>query len=179
MKKRIIIILVILSLSVFTSGITYSVFNSSTQLVTPNQEIATFIFEANHESDINIPISEMLPGNETNHLFEVVNYLEEKQSNVNTEYQIIIKTYHFIPLIIELYKTEGSSEVLLGTCDESFSRNELNELVCSMPEEELNNSIKETNKYKLRLKFPEEFNSEAYSGLVDFINLELKSWQKI
>ena len=33
--------------------------------------------------------------------------------------------------------------------------------------------------YKLKIKFPSEYNDEIYSNLVDFISMEIKSWQKI
>ena len=33
--------------------------------------------------------------------------------------------------------------------------------------------------YKLNITFPEQYNSESYSELVDFIDLEIKSWQTI
>jgi hypothetical protein len=39
----------------------------------------------------------------------------------------------------------------------------------------------ETNldNYKITVEFPSEYNDEIYANLVDYINIEAKSWQKI
>ena len=31
--------------------------------------------------------------------------------------------------------------------------------------------------YRLEVEFPSKFNSEVYTDLVDFIDIEIKSWQ--
>ena len=90
-----------------------------------------------------------------------------------------IKTFHLVPLNIELYKIDGETETLLITCDETFSRNEDNELVCNLPIEELDYLKESKNNYKLRISFPKEYNDEIYSNLVDYIDIEIKSWQKV
>ena len=33
--------------------------------------------------------------------------------------------------------------------------------------------------YKLKLEFPDTYSSEEYANLVDFIDIEIKSWQKV
>ena len=36
-----------------------------------------------------------------------------------------------------------------------------------------------TDNYKLVIEFPEEFNDDSYTDLVDYIDIEIKSWQAI
>ena len=50
--------------------------------------------------------------------YEIVMWLEFRRvlfrsiSNVSVEYQMTIKTYHLVPLVIELYSVDGETEVL-------------------------------------------------------------------
>ena len=91
---------------------------------------------------------------------------------------MIVKTYHLVPLTIELYKVEENGESLILTCDETYSRNESNELICNSNVEELNYKEAKENNYKLKVTFPSEYSNKMYSNLVDYINIEIKSWQK-
>jgi hypothetical protein len=68
---------------------------------------------------------------------------------------------------------------LIGTCDESEGRNANNELVCAMPLGTLKNTVKEIDNYKLVVIFPSQYNDVSYSNLVDYISIEIESWQKI
>jgi hypothetical protein len=178
MKYKILKLLIIAALAVFGLGITYSIFSSNT-LASGNQKIAKFIFNAEEVDKLSIPITDLKPGYTNDFDFSVSNSKDEKISDVTIEYQMTIKTFHLVPLNIELYKVDEESETLLITCDETFSRNEDNELVCNLPVEELD-YLKETkNNYRLKISFPEEYNDEVYSNLVDYIDIEIKSWQKV
>lgn len=179
MKKRLFLIIVLIILVVFFSGITYSFFNSGVFLKSTNQGIASFIFETNNVDYINFNLSDLLPGDEKEYLFSVTNSKDKKISDVTVEYQLRIKTYHFIPLTISLYKIDGEQENLVGNCDETSSRNSKNELVCNMPINKFEKGTEKLDNYKLKIVFPEEYNDATYSGLVDYIKIELDSWQKI
>jgi hypothetical protein len=39
-------------------------------------------------------------------------------------------------------------------------------------------SVLKLDNYKLKVTFPSQYNGEVYSDLVDYINIEIKSWQK-
>ena len=168
MKYKVLKILMIIALVVFGLGITYSIFNSNT-LVAGDQKIAKFIFNAEEVDKLSLPITDLKPGYTNDFDFSVSNSKDEKISDVTIEYQMTIKTFHLVPLNIELYKIDG----------ETFSRNEDNELVCNLPIEELDYLKESKNNYKLRISFPKEYNDEIYSNLVDYIDIEIKSWQKV
>ena len=65
------------------------------------------------------------------------------------------------------------------SCDESYSRNENNELVCNSPIQELSHDDENMDNYKLRVTFDGLYNDESFSNLIDYINIEIKSYQKV
>lgn len=175
-KKKIIVIIVCLFVLICGTGITYSLFTSNSSLIA-NQKIAQFIFDATKTDTIELPITDINPGDEpVNYTFQVANTLEEKKSEVTINYQVIIKTYHFIPLQIALYK-EGTNEPIM-ICDETNGRDkETNQLICKSDSQKLVHNDEVTDKYRLELTFPEEYNSEVYADLVDYLEIDISSWQ--
>lgn len=178
MKTKILLILFTLTCIMLGSGLTYSIFHSRAEAISNNQEIAQFIFEAKKSNEIELELMDLNPKDSKEYNFSVTNNYMEKTSHVALNYQIIIRTYHFVPLVIELYKSNGLTEQLVMTCDESYSRNEKNELVCNSTIQTMDYKKEELDDYKLKITFPEIYNSNEYAGLVDYIDLEIKSWQK-
>ena len=179
MKKKVYIIIILIMFGTFFSGITYSFFNSNVALASSNQGIASFVFETNNLDRIDLNLNGLIPGEEREYLFSVTNSREDVISDVTVEYQLSIKTYHFMPLEIELYQVNEEEDILFGTCDEKSARNSSNELVCNMPISTLINSKKQSDDYKLKIIFPKEYNDVVYSNLVDYLNIEIESWQKL
>lgn len=181
MKKRekVLIIIGVLITLVFFTGITYSFFHSNANLNSNNQNIAKFVFNAESLDHLDLPLTSLNPGDNEEYAFSVSNNESGNISNVSVEYQMIIKTYHLVPLVIQLYKIDGENEVLILTCDESYTRNLQNELICNTPTQEMGHSSELLDNYKLKVEFPIEYNDEEYSNLVDFINIEIKSWQNL
>lgn len=176
MKKKIILGLIFLIVLVCGTGITYSLFSSDVTLVT-NQKIASFIFQAEKTDVIEVPISDMKPGDNVGYQFQITNNLEEKTSEVTINYQLIIKTYHFMPLEIKLYKVTSDGDELVLNCDETYSRDSNNQLICNSLEQVMSHEEDILDEYKLNISFPDSYNSEVYADLVDFIDIEIKSWQ--
>ena len=98
-----------------------------------------------------------------------------KTSDVTILYQLTILTPHFSPLIIQVYK----GNELIMTCDENYSRNSNNALVCNTSVFELSHSGENVDNYKLRVTFDSRYNDLSYSNLIDYINIEIKSYQKV
>lgn len=182
MRKRIFIIIFLLIMIILGLGITYSAFTSENKLFI-NQNIASFIFEANQTDHISLALSDLKPGDEISYNFSVSNNktIDDKVnvSHVKVNYQILISTYHFIPLSIKLYKGEETEPLMV--CDETTNRNDSNEIVCTsdIQEMDFNESITEDYVIKVTFPFDDKYNSEEYSDLVDYIDLEIKSWQKV
>ena len=129
-KYKILTITFISLIILFGVGITYSIFTSNATTSTTDQNIAKFIFNSNPTDEINLSIIDINPGDIKEYPFSITNKMGETKSDVTVEYQITLKTYHFIPLTIKLYKVTENEELVLN-CDETYSRNLSNELVCN------------------------------------------------
>ena len=170
MKKKCIIICILITLIVFVSGITYSLFDSGASSNT-NVDLASFLVDAKKTNHIDLPLDNVNPGDKVEYDFQV-----ENNSDVNVLYNISIKTMHFIPFDISL-KDENDNEIMV--CDENVDRNLHNELECVSSDIEIDFMERGAHNYKLVLDFPKKYSSEDYSSLVDYINLEINSTQKI
>lgn len=181
MRKKILITLFILVLLLFSSAMTYSIFNSGATLTSNNQKIASFIFGAEKTDHLQLSLVDLAPGSVENYKFQVTNNLNDKISDVTIKYQIIVKTLHIMPLVIDLYKVEGEQSDLIMSCNENNPniRNDNNELVCTSKEEQMVFNYEENDNYELRVSFPAEYNGVEYTGLVDYVDVEINSWQKL
>ena len=175
MKNKLFIILILASLIMCFSKITYSLFHSETSFVIENREIAEFIFETKRTKHFELDFENLNPGDTKEIDFQVTNTKNNEITNVTTEYQITIKTFHFMPLLIELYK----DDVVVMTCNEEYSRNSDNALVCNSKIWELSHSTTKEDAFKIKVTFPKYYNSLEYTELVDYIDVDISSWQKI
>ena len=178
MKHKLVIGLGLLILVLLVSGITFSRFRASSSLAITNQFLAKFVFEAEETDDISIPLSDLSPGDSKEYNFSVTNNKDNVRSNVSIDYQISIETFHFMPLDIKLYKIDGNDEVEVMRCDESYSRNEENKLVCNSSMFTLTHKEDRTDNYKLVVSFDSLYDSLEYADLVDYIDINIKSSQK-
>ncbi|MDD3187240.1 MAG: TasA family protein [Bacilli bacterium] len=178
MKGKILIIIGISMTLLFTVGITYSYFQSNTGMFA-NENIAKFIFNADSLDELCIDLSDLKPGDTKSYDFSITNSMDTKVSDVNVQYQLIIKTYHLMPITIKLYSVVTEEETLIMNCDETYSRNENNELLCSTDNFDLTYNNSALNDYRLVIEFPSTYDDPVYANLTDFIDIEANSWQKI
>jgi hypothetical protein len=165
----------VIALFVFSVGIAYSGFTSNSLLSTVDQKIAKFVFDTETLDRLELPLISMVPGQSEEYNFSISNSSDNISSDVTILYQLSLLTPHFTPLIIELYKDDE----LVMTCDESYSRNDNNELVCNSPILELSHVDEGVDDYTLKITFDSLYSDESYSNLIDYINIEIKSYQKV
>lgn len=175
MKYKILISMFVVMFFIFGIGIAYSSFTSSSELSTVDQKIAKFVFDTETLDRLELPLVGMAPGQSEEYNFSISNSSDDISSDVTISYQLTILTPHFTPLVIELYKDDE----LVMTCDESYSRNENNELVCNSSIQELSHEDESIDNYTLKITFDSLYNDESYSNLIDYINIEIKSYQKV
>ncbi len=173
--KRIIIITILVIGIIFGIGITYSMYTSEAKIKS-DISLATFVFDTDRKELINIPISNIKPGDNLKYEFAISNNSNTKKSDVTIKYNIKIKTMHFIPLEISIYDIDDN---LVMSCDETNERNSLNELECISEDIIMPYMENVKDEYYLKLVFPLEYSDIEYSSLVDYINLEIDSSQKI
>ncbi len=178
-KYRILIILSVLIVITFSSGLTYSFFHSKTTMNANNKNIAKFIFNTNELDSIDLPLKDLKPGFHESYPFLITNSKESIISDVTIDYKLSIKTFHLVPLVIKLYSVTDEGDSLLLTCDESYTRDEITkEIICNYSKT-MEHSNKQVDNYKLDVEFPNSFNGTEYSNLVDYINIDITSSQKI
>lgn len=175
MRYKILLALFILMFLMFSVGLTYSYFTSDVMYIGSDQKIASFIFDTSTLDRLELPLANLTPGEVKEYNFSVSNANEEKISDVTILYQLTILTPHFTPLNIELYR----ENTLVMTCDESYSRNDNNELVCNTSVYELSHQDEYIDNYKLKVTFDSRYDDIAYANLIDYINIEIRSYQKV
>ena len=175
MKYKILIALFVIVFIVLSSGLTYSYFNSNVDFISVDQKIASFIFDTETLDRLELPLVDLKPGQINEYNFSVSNTKQNKTSDVTILYQLTVLTPHFTPLIIEVYKGNN----LVMTCDENYSRNANNELVCNTEVFELSHSSANQDNYKLKITFDSRYADLSYTNLIDYINIEIKSYQKV
>ena len=70
-------------------------------------------------------------------------------------------------------------EKLVMTCSENYSRNENNLLVCNSIDQSMSYREETYDNYRLDISFPAEYNGSDFTELVDFIDIEIRSWQSV
>ena len=54
-----------------------------------------------------------------------------------------------------------------------------NQIVCNSISQSMSYSDKVSDSYRLDVTFPSEYNSEEFAELVDYIDIDIRSWQDI
>lgn len=176
-KYKIFIALYVMLFIVFSMGITYSVFHSDTKLTNSDSNIAKFIFESKGIERLEIPLVDLTPEDKIEYEFSIANNNDTLVSDVTVEYQLSIETYHFAPLSIKLYDHENN--IVIDCNETSFSRNDENKLICNSKIITLGHDSSKTDNYKLIVNYEDGYDDVLYADLVDYINVEINSWQKI
>jgi hypothetical protein len=143
---------------------------------------AKFIFNSKKTDDIELDISNLLPNSSLKYTFQVSNTSNNKKSDVSIKYKIYIESYRVIPLTFKIYLKSDPTNIIL-LCDNNSNITSDNMYLCTTNDLVLDYE-EDTNKdYILEVIFPEkdendDYWSEDYSNLVDYVNVKIKSWQK-
>lgn len=173
MKKRILIIIIMFMLISVTS-ITYSLYTNMVKKEIPIS-LASFSVGVERKDKLDIELSDLEPGSVKRYDFSILNNIDESMSDVSILYKIVLKTGNYIPLDIKLYDSDNN--ILFDSKD--GIRTSDNETLLKTNDIVMPYSKNVKNDYILEVIFPKEYSGEEYSGLVDYINLEIEANQKI
>lgn len=184
MKKKIILILVLIYILMFGIKTSYSLYNDSQKGKIEPLSFAKIIFNNEELTELTLPIDNLLPGNSIDYQFKIANNKDGNRSEITIGYNVIIETYHLIPINIDLYTDDGTNTKILSCNEEEHQRNSQNKLVCSTEDNILPYNIDSTDNYKLTISFDETDKegkpwSEEYIDLIDFIDIKINSWQVV
>ena len=160
-KRLILILTIILTLTLTVN--TLAKYINSTYADT-SADVALFIVEDTLDTiSFKLSEEEITPGNTYTYTFDVSNFKDDKRSEVNIDYIVKIESSENLPLTYELLKN-GNSLVLTDNVSEvqtmTFDNNQ-------------------TDKYTLKITFPDIEESYVYAGMVEYIDITIDAEQKI
>lgn len=163
-SKRITIIIVAIFLLVAGLSYTYSRFTSS---IEDESVIATALFlnTSNLSETLSVSLDDMTPGMTKSYTFAVKNFDETRRNEVALTYDIKVIKSDNIPVSVTLYKN-GVEENILNS--------ELTSL-----NNEMGFIVNQTDTYVLNIVWDITDNGYEYSDLVDYLDVDINSKQKI
>lgn len=119
-KLRLLLVGILLILGVFVSfkllEASYATYKSSLKL-NANIDHALYIF-AGEKMSFNIDVGKIVPSNDTyKYKFSVSNFNETKQSDINLEYMIKIRSTTNLPITLKLYRGEDLTTNIISAIE--------------------------------------------------------------
>ncbi len=175
-KFSLLILLIILAVLLIKN--TFAKYKSNA-ISNANVDLAYYLFK---EEDISqdLKLESILPREDPyNYRLKVANYDGEKRTETAIKYTIEIKATTNLPLNFNLYN-EQNPEVSLGTSTETKQDSDGTYFkYINFSGGNFGFRQNEESYYILEVEFPKEYNLAQYEGIVEYIQITLKSEQKI
>lgn len=182
-KKRLIIVGMFLILLLFTSfgllSFAYASYQSEVKL-TANIDQALYVF-GGEKLSFNIEPSKIVPSSTPyTYKFSVSNFDANKQSDVNIEYMIEVKTTTNLPLQLSLFRNDAPDNLLDVVSVETDVDGSWYKIYKVSDSFKMNYVDKITDIYTFQVFFPPEYSQDTvYADKIENIEIILKSAQAI
>lgn len=182
-KKRLVKIGVILILILFVSfgllGKAFASYQSSLKL-NANIDQALYVFGGENMS-FNIDPSKIVPSSTPyTYKFSVSNYDANKQSDINIEYTVDVKTTTNLPIILSLYRNSSTTNLLSSVNYKQDNDGSWYRIYETTDVYTMSYNSKVTDVYILEVLFPVEYSKDTtYADSIENIEVILKSKQVI
>lgn len=182
-KKRLVIVGVFLILVLFVAfwilGRAFASYQSNVKL-NANIDQALYIF-AGEKLSFNIDPEKIVPSSTPyTYKFSVSNFDANKQSDVNLEYTIDVKTTTNLPIQISLFRNAANTNLLSNVSFETDSDGSWYKIFETSDTYKMNYVDKVTDVYTLQILFPAEYSQDVvYADAIENIEIILKSSQVI
>lgn len=141
-----------------------------------NVDVAFYLLKEEELSQT-IKLEEMMPSDEINtYTFSIANNDGTDRTETALKYTISIRMTTNLPLTYELYMNEGTENLFAGYTTEQDEHKTYFKTITST-EETFGFEKNEKNIYKLQVKFPKEYNSVEYQGIIEALEIKVKSEQ--
>ena len=170
----VIILLVFINMDLITNSRYESKISSTNKLNT-----AIYLLNDEYQT-IQVKLPDVLPdNNQYTYTFSISNYDSNKHSDTNLKYNLHIRTTTNMPLEYELYKTldidDAESCIVSNNIEPdqygTYFRNILTDKTTFLYTRD------EIDYYTLLLTFPDDYTNYSYSGLADYIEINVISSQ--
>lgn len=182
-KKKLIKVGLILILTLFVAfgllGKAYATYQSNVKL-NANIEQALYIF-GGEKMTFNIDPSKIVPSaTPYSYKFSVSNFDANKQSDINLEYTVDVKTTTNLPLTLSLYRNGTSTNLLSSVSYEEDEDGSWYRIYETSDTYKMSYTEKVTDIYTLEVLFPAEYAVDTtYADAIENIEITLKSKQII
>ena len=175
--SKIILIFVLVVILILILRGTLARYSSSGES-SANVDVAFYLIKEQELSET-IKLEEMKPSNEVyTYTFSVANNDGTNRTETALKYTIAIRMTTNLPLTYELYVNNGTENLFAGYTTEQdedgtwFKTITSNEEFFGFEEDEINT-------YTLKVKFPMEYNSVEYQGIIEALEIKLNSQQVV
>lgn len=173
--KKIILILILLIFLLLVIKGTLARYSSSGQSEA-NVDVAFYLLKEEEISQ-NIALEEMMPSDEVyTYTFSVANNDGTDRTETALKYTISIKMTTNLPLTYELYMNDGTENLFQNYTTEQDEYGTYFKTITSN-EETFGFEADEQNTYKLQVRFPKEYNSVDYQGIIEALEIKVNSEQ--
>ena len=175
-KKIILIIILLIFLLLVIKG-TLARYSSSGQSEA-NVDVAFYLLKEEEISQT-IALEEMMPSDDVyTYTFSIANNDGTNRTETALKYTISIRMTTNLPLTYELYMNDGTNNLFEGYTTEQDEFGTYFKTITSS-ENTFGFEQDETNTYKLQVKFPPEYNSVEYQGIIEALEITVDSQQII
>ena len=175
--KKIIIIFALIVIFILTLKNTLAKY-SSLGRSEANVDVAFYLIKDQKISET-IALEEMMPSDDIyTYTFSVANNDGTNRTETALKYTISIRMTTNLPLTYELYMNDGTENLFEGYTTEQDEFGTYFKTITSS-ENTFGFEQDETNTYKLQVKFPPEYNSVEYQGIIEALEITVDSQQII
>lgn len=173
--NKIILIFVLIIILILTIRGTLARYSSSGNSEA-NVDIAFYLIDDNELSET-IALEEMMPSDDSYiYTFSVANNDGTNRTETALKYTISIRMTTNLPLTYSLYVNDGTDNLFENYTTEQDSDGTYFKTITST-ENTFGFETDEQNNYKLEIKFPTEYNSVEYQGIIEALEIKVNSQQ--
>lgn len=175
--NKIILIFGLIIILILTLKGTLAKYSSSGKS-SANVDVAFYLLKEQELSET-IALEEMEPSdNVYTYTFSIANNDGENRTETSLKYTISIRMTTNLPLTYNLYMNNGTDNLLEGYKTEQDEHGTYFKEITSS-ENTFGFTQDEQNTYKLEIRFPKEYNSVEYQGIIEALEIKVNSEQVI
>lgn len=173
--NKIIIIFILIAILILTLKSTLARYSSSGKSEA-NVDVAFYLIKEQTLSQT-IALEEMMPSdNVYTYTFSVANNDGTDRTETALKYTISIRMTTNLPLTYSLYMNDGTENLLEGYKTEPDEHNTYFKTITSA-ENTFGFETDQQNDYRLEIRFPKEYNSVEYQGIIEALEITVNSQQ--